>query len=162
VAGDYWCDIGSIQSYLQANWDALDGRVRCHIPGRREGEAWVGDGVEFGLGVHIDGPAFIGDEVKLKAGAWLNDHVVVDKYGIGGLINVELTPEFCARLGAAFGATLPKGSRIAVGRDHARSSRMIKRAIVSGIVSAGGKVRDVHELPAPVTQFATRDGRCDA
>src|SRR5438270_2045067 len=39
VVDDYWCDIGSIQSYLQANWDALDGRVRCHIPGRREGEA---------------------------------------------------------------------------------------------------------------------------
>src|SRR5438105_4139232 len=82
VVDDYWCDIGSIQSYLQANWDALDGRVRCHIPGRREGEAWIGEGVEFGLGVHIEGPAFIGDEVKLKAGAWLNDHVVIDKYAI--------------------------------------------------------------------------------
>ena len=58
--------------------------------------------------------------------------------------------------------TLPKGARIAVGRDHARSSRMIKRAIVSGIVSAGGVVRDVRELPVPVTQFATRDARCDA
>ncbi len=47
---DYWCDIGSIQSYMQANWDALDGKVRCHIPGRREGEAWIGEGVEFGYG----------------------------------------------------------------------------------------------------------------
>src|SRR5438105_10475446 len=81
---------------------------------------------------------------------------------MGGVINVELRPEFCARLGAAFGATLPKGSRIVVGQDHARSSRMIKRAIVSGIVSAGGKARDVRELPVPVTQFATKNGRCDA
>ncbi|MBV9526310.1 MAG: NTP transferase domain-containing protein, partial [Candidatus Dormibacteraeota bacterium] len=255
----YWCDIGSIHSYMQANWDALDGRVRCHIPGRREGEAWIGEGVEFGLNVQIEGPAFIGDEVKLKAGAFINDRAVIDRftivddyakvsnsivwphsyvgehcrlrqaivcrnvtvknstlleensvigddclvgrgsriragvkiwpnkeiepgstvnesvvwagewrrglfssYGMGGLINVELTPEFCARLGAAFGATLPKGARVAVGRDHARSSRMIKRAIVSGIVSTGGVVRDVRELPVPVTQFATRDGRCDA
>ena len=256
---DYWCDIGSIQSYMQANWDALDGKVRCHIPGRREGEAWIGEGVEFGMDVQIEGPAFIGDEVKLKAGAFINDHAVIDRFtiiddyakvsnsiiwphsyigeqcrlrqaivcrnvtvknntlleensvigddclvgrgsriragvkiwpnkeiepgstvnesviwagewrrglfssfGMGGLINVELTPEFSARLGAAFGATLPKGSRVAVGRDHARSSRMIKRAIVSGIVSAGGTVRDVREVPVPVTQFATRDGRCDA
>ena len=259
VVEEYWTDIGSIQSYMQANWDALEGKVRCHIPGRREGNVWIGDGVEFGIGVQLDGPAFIGDEVKLKAGAFINDHAVIDRYsvvddntkvsnsiiwphsyvgeqcrlrqtiicrnvtlkngtlveensvigddcvigrgsriragvkiwpskeiepgstvnesviwagewrrglfssyGIGGLINVELTPEFCARLGAAFGATLPKGSRIVVGQDHARSSRMIKRAIVSGIVSAGGKARDVRELPVPVTQFATRTGRCDA
>ena len=259
VTEDYWCDIGSIASYLQANWDALEGRVRCHIPGRREGQVWLGEGVEFGMGVHIDGPAFIGDEVKLKGGAWLNDRVIVDRfaivdehskisnsiiwphtyigescrlrqtilcrnvtmknnvfveentvigdecavgrgsriragvkvwpnkeiepgstvndsviwagewrrgvfasYGMSGLINVELTPEFCARLGAAFGAMLPKGSDVAVGRDHARSSRMIKRAIVSGIVSAGGNVRDVHEPPVPVIQFATRQTGCDA
>ncbi|HEX6538307.1 MAG TPA: sugar phosphate nucleotidyltransferase [Candidatus Dormibacteraeota bacterium] len=254
LSDDYWCDIGSIPSYLQANWDALEGRVRCHIPGRREGQVWIGEGVEFGLGVQIEGPAFIGDEVKLKGGAWLNDRVIIDRfaivdehsklsnsvvwphsyvgegcrlrqtivcrnvtmknntfveentvigdecvvgrgsriragvkiwpskeiepgstvtesviwagewrrgvfasYGMSGLINVELTPEFCARLGAAFGAMLPKGSHVAVGRDHARSSRMIKRAIVSGIVSAGGNVRDVHEPPVPVIQFATRE-----
>ncbi|MFN2581541.1 MAG: sugar phosphate nucleotidyltransferase [Candidatus Dormibacteria bacterium] len=259
VVDDYWCDIGSIQSYLQANWDALEGRVRCHIPGRREGQVWIGDGVEFGLGVQIEGPAFVGDEVKLKAGAWLNDRVIIDKYsivddhskvsnsvvwphsyigeacrlrqaivcrnvtlknntfveentvigddcvvghgsriragvkiwpnkdiepgstvnesiiwagewrrglfssyGMGGLINVELTPEFCARLGAAFGATLPKGARVAVGRDHARTSRMIKRAIVSGVVSAGATVFDVQELPVPLIQFATRDARTNA
>ena len=75
-------DIGSIQSYLQANWDALDGKVRCHIPGRREGNVWMGEGVEIGIGVQLDGPAFIGDEVKLKAGAILNEHVVIDKYSV--------------------------------------------------------------------------------
>ncbi len=259
VVDDYWCDIGSIQSYMQANWDALDGKVRCHITGRREGNVWMGEGVEIGIGVQLDGPAFIGDEVKLKAGAHINEHGVIDRYsviddntkvsnsvvwphsyigercrlrqaivcrnvtikndslleensviadecvlgrgsqiragvkiwpsktvepgstvnesviwagewrsglfssyGLGGLINVELTPEFCARLGAAFGATLAKGACVVVGQDHARSSRMIKRAIVSGIVSAGAKARDVRELPVPVTQWATLDADCAA
>ena len=259
VAEGYWCDIGSIQSYMQANWDALEGRVRCHIPGRREGNVWIGDGVEFGIGVQLEGPAFIGDEVKLKAGAFINGHAVIDKYaiiddnakvsntviwphsyigencrlrqsivcrnvtikngslleentvigddcvigrgsrvrsgvkiwphkevepgstvnesviwagewrrglfssyGMGGLINVELTPEFCARLGAAFAATLPRNATIAVARDHARSSRMIKRAVVSGLISAGANVRDLNELPVPITQFATRGGHCAA
>ena len=82
VVDDYWTDIGSIQSYLQANWDALDGKVRCHIPGRREGNVWMGEGVEIGIGVQLDGPAFIGDEVKLKAGAILNEHAVIDKYSV--------------------------------------------------------------------------------
>jgi len=258
-ADGYWCDIGSIQSYIQANWDALEGKVRCHIPGRREGDVWIGNDVEFGIGVQLEGAAFIGDEVKLKAGAFINDHAVIDRYtviddnskvsnsiiwphsyvgencrlrqtilcrnvtvknntlieenavigddcvvgrgsriragvkiwphkeiepgstvrdsviwagewrrglfssfGLTGLINVELTPEFCARLGAAFAATLPKGAWIAVARDHARSSRMIKRAMVSGMLSAAGKVRDVRELPVPVTQFAIRSAHCDA
>jgi mannose-1-phosphate guanylyltransferase/phosphomannomutase len=259
VAEGYWCDIGSIQSYIQANWDALEGNVRCHIPGRREGNVWIGDGVEFGIGVQLDGPAFIGDEVKLKAGAIINDHAVIDKYsiiddnakvsnsviwphayigencrlrqsiicrnvtvkngsllednsvvgddcvigrgsrirsgvkiwphkeiepgstvnesviwagewrrglfssyGMGGLINVELTPEFCARLGAAFAATLPRNATIAVARDHARSSRMIKRALVSGLISASATVRDLNEVPVPLTQFATRGTHCAA
>ena len=39
---------------------------------------------------------------------------------------------------------------------------MIKRAIVSGIVSAGAKARDVRELPVPVTQWATLDAECAA
>jgi len=260
VAAGYWCDIGNIQSYLQANWDALEGRVRCRIPGtRNEAGVWVGEGVEFGLHVRIEGPAFIGDEAKIKAGAFLNGPVVIDKYcvvddnakvsnsviwphsyvgensrlrqsllcrsvtvknnvlleentvvgddcvigagsrvaadvkiwphkevqagstvhesiiwaggwkrglfasyGLSGLINVELTPEFCSRLGAAYAATLPKGATIAVTRDRSRSSRMIKRALIAGIVSAGGNVRDLSELPVPVTQFGVTAQGCSA
>ena len=260
VAQGYWCDVGNVQSYLQANWDALEGKVRCQIAGRRhEGNVFIGDGVEFGIGVRIDGPAFIADDAKIKAAAWINGPAVIDRfsviddgaklsnsiiwrnsyigertrlrqsivcrnvtikndclleddtivgdechigegtrldagvklwphkdiqpgskvresviwagewrrrlfgsYGIGGLINVELTPEFCAGIGAAYAATLPKGATIAVTRDHSRSSRMIKRAIIAGIVSAGASVRDLSELPVPVTQFATRVGDCAA
>jgi len=259
VADGYWCDIGNIPSFLQANWDALEGRVHCHISGHRDGDVWTGADVELGLGAVVEGPAYLGDEVKLKAGTHVTGPVIIDKYsvvdddamvansviwphayigegcrisaavigrgvtiknnslveegavigddcvigqgsriqagvriwphkeiepganvhesvvwagewrrglfsswGMTGLINVELTPEFGARLGAAFAATLPRGAAIAVARDHARSSRMIKRAIVSGIVSGGAQVRDLDELPVPVTQFATRYGRAEA
>lgn len=259
VADGYWCDIGTMQSYLQANWDALEGRVDCEIGGRREGNVWIGEGVEFGLGARIEGPAFIGDEAKIKANAFINGPAVIDRfcvvddnakvsntivwagsyigetcrlrqsvigrsvtiknncvlesgtvigddciigkatrinsgvkiwphkeiepgstvresvvwagewkrglfssYGMGGLVNVELTPEFCARLGAAFGAMLSKGAQVAVTRDQARSSRMIKRAMIAGIVSAGARVLDLSALPVPVTQFATRALGCAA
>jgi mannose-1-phosphate guanylyltransferase/phosphomannomutase len=100
------------------------------------------------------------NESVIWAGEWRRG--LFSSYGMGGLINVELTPEFCARLGAAFAATLPRNATIAMGRDHARSSRMIKRALVSGLVSAGATVRDLNEAPVPLTQFATRGGRCDA
>ncbi len=100
------------------------------------------------------------NESVIWAGEWRRG--LFSSYGMGGLINVELTPEFCARLGAAFAATLPRNATIAVARDHARSSRMIKRAMVSGLISAGATVRDLNELPVPITQFATRGGHCDA
>ena len=122
-------------------------------------ECVLGRGSQIRAGVKIwpsktVEPGSTVNESVIWAGEWRSG--LFSSYGLGGLINVELTPEFCARLGAAFGATLAKGACVVVGQDHARSSRMIKRAIVSGIVSAGAKARDVRELPVPVTQWATR------
>src|SRR6266851_1826119 len=212
----YWCDIGNIQTYYQANWDALEGRVDVEISGeRRYGNVWIGENVEIGYDVKINGPAYIGNECKLKAGVFINgpvcvgnfsvvdentkisnsiiwtysyigensrlrqaivcrhvtiknnclleegavigDDVVVgegstidagvkiwpDKeiepgstvhesiiwaghykrglfssYGINGLVNIELTPEYCARLGASFANLYPKGSAIGYAREH--------------------------------------------
>ena len=128
-------------------------------------ECVLGRGSQIRAGVKIwpsktVEPGSTVNESVIWAGEWRSG--LFSSYGLGGLINVELTPEFCARLGAAFGATLAKGACVVVGQDHARSSRMIKRAIVSGIVSAGAKARDVRELPVPVTQWATRDADCAA
>ena len=128
-------------------------------------ECVLGRGSQIRAGVKIwpsktVEPGSTVNESVIWAGEWRSG--LFSSYGLGGLINVELTPEFCARLGAAFGATLPKGACVVVGQDHARSSRMIKRAIVSGIVSAGAKARDVRELPVPVTQWATLDADCAA
>jgi mannose-1-phosphate guanylyltransferase/phosphomannomutase len=99
-------------------------------------------------------------ESVIWAGEWRRG--LFSSYGMGGLVNVELTPEFCARLGAAFGAMMPKGAAVAVTRDRSRSSRMIKRAIVAGVVSAGARVRDLSALPVPVTQYATKYSECAA
>jgi len=255
LAPGYWCDIGNIQTYYQANWDALDGRVDVEIAGeRRHGNVWIGEDVEIGYDVRIDGPAYIGNECKLKAGVFINgpacvgnfsvidentkisnsiiwtysylgensrlrqaivcrhvtikngcllqegavigDDVVVgegttidagvkiwpDKqiepgstvhesiiwaghykrglfssYGLVGLVNIELTPEYCARLGASFAALFPKGAAIAAARDGQRPSRMIKRALVSGLMSAGASIIDLSELPIPVVQHYARE-----
>jgi len=255
LASGYWCDIGNIQTYYQANWDALEGRVDVEIPGeRRDGRVWVGEDVEIGYDVRINGPAYIGNECKLKAGVFINgpvcvgnfsvidentkisnsiiwtysyigensrlrqaivcrhvtiknnclleegavigDEVVVgegttidagvkiwpDKeiepgsrvhesiiwaghykrglfssYGLVGLVNIELTPEYCARLGASFAALFPKGSAIGAARDGQRPSRMIKRAMIAGMMSSGANIIDLSELPIPVVQYYARD-----
>ncbi len=82
--------------------------------------------------------------------------VLFGRYGVTGVVNVDFTPDFIARLGAAFGTTLPKGSIVTINRDPHRSSRMIKRAMVSGLPSAGNHVRDLREVPIPVARYYTR------
>ena len=82
--------------------------------------------------------------------------VLFGRYGVTGLVNIDLTPEFAAKLGAAYGATLPKGSVVMVNRDPNRTPRMIKRAIISGLPSAGVNVSDLATVPIPVARYVTR------
>jgi mannose-1-phosphate guanylyltransferase/phosphomannomutase len=74
-------------------------------------------------------------------------------YGISGLANVEITPEMAAKIGAAFGATLKKGTSIITSRDSHKISRVINRAIICGLSSAGVNVADLRVTPAPVARF---------
>jgi len=80
--------------------------------------------------------------------------------GVSGLVNIDLTPEFSARLAAAYGSTLPKRSSVIVNRDIHRSPRMIKRALVSGLPSSGVDVIDIKaSMPIPVARFITRNSK---
>jgi len=72
---------------------------------------------------------------------------------VKGLSNVELTPEFMAKLGCAYGSTLPKGSFVLGGRDSNRVTRMLKRCFMGGILSAGVNVRDMKMTPQPLVRY---------
>lgn len=79
-------------------------------------------------------------------------------YGVTGLANIELTPEFAAKLGAAYGASLKKGSTVSTSRDAHKTSRMINRAVMTGILSTGVNVHDYGVTPMPVVRFLARGG----
>ena len=74
-------------------------------------------------------------------------------YGVTGLCGVEITPEFAASLGAAYGSVLGKGSHISTSRDSHKASRMIYRALVSGVLSAGVNISNLEEVPVPVNRY---------
>jgi mannose-1-phosphate guanylyltransferase/phosphomannomutase len=78
------------------------------------------------------------------------------RFGVTGLVNVDITPELAAKLGAAYGAVLKKGARVCVNRDAHRTPRMIKRAVISGLPSAGVNVHDLETVPLPVARFYVR------
>jgi mannose-1-phosphate guanylyltransferase / phosphomannomutase len=78
------------------------------------------------------------------------------RYGVTGLVNVDITPDFAAKLGAAYGAVLAKGAVVCVNRDDHRTPRMVKRAIISGLPSAGVNVSDLETVPLPVARYYVR------
>lgn len=74
-------------------------------------------------------------------------------YGVTGMCNVEVTPEFAASLGTAYGSVLGKGCCITTSRDSHKASRMIYRALLSGVLSAGIDVSDLEMVPVPVNRY---------
>jgi len=245
----YWTDVGSIQQYQQANFDALEERVDLDLPGRLLARSvWVGEGTRIDPEAELVGPAVIGDnciigrgaavirsvvgdncvlepggrversvlwngcyvgrgarvlgaimcrEALAKTGSLVQEGAVVGdrcrleegttvapkvrlwpnkitdrgakvtmslvwgtkwpgslfgNVGITGLANQELTPEFATRLGAAYGAFLERGSEVVTSRDTHLVSRMLKRAMIAGLMSVGVNVLDVRSMPAPVAR----------
>jgi mannose-1-phosphate guanylyltransferase / phosphomannomutase len=252
----YWQDIGNLDQYRQANFDALDGRVELELSGiRLRDNVLLGEGVQLPDLEQIEGPAFIGNFCQIDAGARigpytvlgpnvvvkeganvirsmvdsgsyvgrsarlegailgkgvdvrthavLNDGVAVGdecsigaqavlapgvkvypfktieagaaihtnliwesrgittlfgRDGVGGLVNVDITSEVAARLGVAYGTTLPRGARVVCSRDAHPSSRMVKRAIIAGLVSTGVNVADLRISPPTVNRHELKVG----
>jgi mannose-1-phosphate guanylyltransferase/phosphomannomutase len=75
------------------------------------------------------------------------------RYGVSGLANIEVSPEFAAKLGAAFGATVGRHRVMITSRDHHKASRMINRALMSGLLSVGVEVQDLGVAPIPVVRY---------
>ena len=127
--------------------------------------AVIGDGTIVGEGAVIHPNVKIWPGKEVEPGAIVNSSIIwgsqgrrslFGRYGVTGVVNIDLTPEFSAKLGAAFGATLPKGSIVTINRDIHRSPRMIKRAIISGLPSAGVDVLDLRSQPIPVARYYTK------
>jgi mannose-1-phosphate guanylyltransferase/phosphomannomutase len=78
VAEGYWEDVGTLDAYLKAHQDVLDGKVDIDIPGFRLGEGvWIGEGAEIDPAARIDGPVVVGDYCRVEAGAHLREYTVL-------------------------------------------------------------------------------------
>lgn len=144
---------------------AIIGR-RCSLKSRAvvfEG-AVIGDECTVGESAVIHPTVKVWPNKEIEAGATVKSSLIwgaqarralFGRYGVTGLVNVDLTPEFAARLSAAFGATLPRGSFVTMNRDLHRAARMIKRAMISGFPSAGVNVQDLDSVPIPVARYYT-------
>jgi mannose-1-phosphate guanylyltransferase / phosphomannomutase len=78
VMDGYWQDIGNLDQYRQANFDALDEHVRLNIPGiRLRGNIWVGEGVDLADLDRVERPAFIGNYSRVAPDATVGEYSVL-------------------------------------------------------------------------------------
>jgi mannose-1-phosphate guanylyltransferase/phosphomannomutase len=78
VCDGYWQDIGNLDQYRQANFDALDERVRLNVPGLKiRGDVWIGEGVEIDDVEGVEGPAFIGNYARISPEASVGPYTVL-------------------------------------------------------------------------------------
>ena len=250
IADDYWCDVGHLDAYREAQYDALERKVKldfayeekspsvwigqntyidpsaeieapvlignnCRIGPRVRIEAGtvIGDNVTIGSDADLKRPiiwngAIIGDETHLRAcaiargtradrrahilegavvgslstvgeeaqispgvrvwpskkiesGATLNINLIwgntakrnlFSQRGVVGLANIDITPEFAVKLGAAYGSTLKPGSHVTVSRDQRSISRMVSRSLISGLMSVGVHVQNLEATAIPVAR----------
>ena len=129
--------------------------------------AVIGDNCVLGEGSVIYPDVKLWPRKEIEAGATVKSSIIwgnqgrralFGRYGATGIVNVDLTPEFAAKLGAALGATLPVNSYVAINRDMHRSSRMLKRALISGLPGTGINVLDLGTVPIPVLRYIVRKG----
>jgi mannose-1-phosphate guanylyltransferase/phosphomannomutase len=80
VLDGYWQDIGNLDQYRQANFDALDENVRLNISGvRLRGNVWIGEGADIHDVEEIEGPAFVGNHSRVARDASIGPYTVLSQ-----------------------------------------------------------------------------------
>ncbi|MEM9923618.1 MAG: mannose-1-phosphate guanyltransferase [Cyanobacteria bacterium P01_D01_bin.50] len=250
VASGYWCDVGHLDAYRQAQYDILNHKVEADFPYKEispglwvgqnthiessaivETPVLIGDNCRIGNRVHIEAGSVIGDNVtigadanlkrpilwngailgdeaqlsacvisrgtrvdrrahileaavvgslstvgeeaqispgvrvwpskKIESGAILNINLIwgntakrnlFGQRGVQGLANIDVTPEFAVKLGAAYGSTLKPGCQVTVSRDQRTISRMVTRSLIAGLMSVGIEIQNLDATALPIAR----------
>ncbi|MEA5508711.1 mannose-1-phosphate guanyltransferase [Crocosphaera sp. UHCC 0190] len=253
IAEGYWCDVGHLDAYREAQYDGLDSKVKLDFPyqekspglwlgqntyidssAKIEPPVLIGDNCRIGPGVIIEKGTVIGDNVtigtgadlkrpiiwngatigdecylaaciiargtrvdrraqvlegavigplstvgeeaqispnvrvwpskRIESGAILNINLIwgntahrnlFGQRGVTGLANIDITPEFAVKLGAAYGSTLKAGSQVVVSRDQRGFSRMISRSLIAGLMSVGVNIQNLEATAIPISRTMT-------
>ncbi|OGU86650.1 MAG: hypothetical protein A2475_13880 [Ignavibacteria bacterium RIFOXYC2_FULL_35_21] len=143
-------------------------------------DCYIGDNATIHENVFIAENCRIGDNATLMSNIklWPNKHIeegatlsrsmvqeekwireLFTDARISGLSNIEINPEFGAKLGAAIGMTFGKNSTLIASRDPDIVSRIMKRTITAGISSVGVNVNDLQTVSIPQTRQELRTGK---
>ena len=119
----------------------------------------LAEGCEIGQLVKVEQDVTIWPDKVIEDASIVSNSVILgSKYKnsifengrVVGQSNVELSCEMATKLAEAFGAQLPVGSTVLVSRDYHKSSRMLKRAFLGGLLSSGVNVIDYNGIASPI------------
>jgi len=84
IAEGYWCDVGNLETYREAQYDALYGKVKLEIDyHERQTGLWVGQNTYIDPSASIEAPAVIGSHCRIgpnaiiEAGTVIGDNVTI-------------------------------------------------------------------------------------
>ncbi len=128
----------------------------------------LSDNSRVGDGARIKRNVKIWPNKEVESGAILNSSLIWGEMWtrelfsdakVTGVGNAEITPEFATKLGAAYGAMLGEERTVALSRGASDASRMIYRAVMCGLLSAGVNVADLRIAPIPILRQVLKGGR---
>jgi len=142
----------------------------CEIRGRAflAERAVIGDHCRIGTEAVVKANVKVWPRKEVEDGAVLSSSLIWGEkwarslfgaHGIYGLANHEISPEFAAKIGAAYAATFGRKVVLSTSRDSHKTSRMINRAIMTGMLSVGVDVHDYGVTPLPVVRYLARSHR---
>jgi len=128
---------------------------------------FIGDNCYIGKNVFISSSIKIWDNKVIENNDKITRSVIYDDRffsdlftdsRITGLSNLQINPEFGAKLGSVYASSVGQGNKIIIARDSDYISNMIKRSVSSGIMSAGVNVIDAQVIPIPLLRQELKSG----
>lgn len=133
---DYWCDVGNLATYRQANADVLEKKVRAEMRGTLSksedgGLVLLEEGVIIGPNVRFSGNVVIGRGCRLEANACINNSVIWDGAVIdkGAVLEQAIVGSDCHIGALSFihpGAVIASGCIVEPGSDIAPGAKVFK------------------------------------
>ncbi len=76
----YWCDIGSVEAYLQSHYDLLDKKAGLSFDGEElRAGVWIAGRAEIDPSVQINPPVFVGEGTVIGSGAEVGPYTVLGR-----------------------------------------------------------------------------------
>lgn len=163
-----------LNSSYAGDRSSLTGALLCHGASVRRG-ASLFEGSAIGAGSVVGEYATVFPDVKvwpnkkvesnhvlrdnLRDGAGIS--VIFDDAGLTGETGVELTPELCARVGAAVGS-ISRGEKVAIGCSQDKAAASLKMALAAGVLSTGSVIWDFGSCIETQFDYFVNFGRINA
>ncbi len=129
---------------------------------------FISDVCWIGRGAHLGENIKLWPDKVVEEGATVTRSLVHEDKWLRGLFtdsrvtgesNIEMNPEFGAKLGAAYGALIGPGKTVVTSRDSDNVSRMMNRALICGLISSGVNTFDLRATAIPLLRHELSTGK---